>query len=53
MSCIHILLSPAFLVAEIMVWNADIIDIVLTICGLRKSKQLSLDIFVILLHLYL
>ncbi|XP_037726609.1 uncharacterized protein LOC119557781 [Drosophila subpulchrella] len=37
MSCIHILLSPAFLVAEIMVWNADIIDIVLAICGLLLS----------------
>ncbi|XP_016946330.1 uncharacterized protein LOC108022003 [Drosophila biarmipes] len=36
-SCIHILLFPAFLVAEIMVWNADIIDIVLTISGLLLS----------------
>ncbi|XP_017001432.1 uncharacterized protein [Drosophila takahashii] len=33
-SCLHTLLFPAFLVAEVMVWNADIIDIGLSICGL-------------------
>ncbi|XP_039498104.1 uncharacterized protein LOC120455747 isoform X2 [Drosophila santomea] len=33
-SCLHIALYPGFLVAELLIWDADLIDISLSICGL-------------------
>ncbi|KRK06729.1 uncharacterized protein LOC26536013 [Drosophila yakuba] len=33
-SCLHIALYPGFLVAEVLIWDADLIDISLSICGL-------------------
>ncbi|KAH8355409.1 hypothetical protein KR084_004526, partial [Drosophila pseudotakahashii] len=44
-SCLHTLLFPAFLVAEVMIWNADIIDIGLSIGGLRRSNIYIFCIF--------
>nr|NP_001245561.1 uncharacterized protein Dmel_CG43198 [Drosophila melanogaster]AFH07275.1 uncharacterized protein Dmel_CG43198 [Drosophila melanogaster] len=33
-SCLHIVLYPAFLVAEVLIWDVDIIDISISIIGL-------------------
>ncbi|XP_043659500.1 uncharacterized protein LOC122624122 isoform X2 [Drosophila teissieri] len=34
-SCLHSVVYPGFLVAEALIWHADLIDIGLSICGLR------------------
>ncbi|XP_017066807.1 uncharacterized protein LOC108104952 [Drosophila eugracilis] len=36
-NCLRALLFPAFLVAEILIWNVDIFDLSFSICGLLLS----------------